>query len=112
MIGWIMFSFYAIGEEHLVGILEDNRISIYFIADTAFLLSSCAMLIHVLASIRNRKTLMSTATFAAIMLLLFAFVISWRYGNIARSKIGYFYMIPEGEYVDYPRRTRNKFPKN
>lgn len=89
--------------------LENNQISVYYIRDVILLLAiifgctalSITTIEFVLKIDLNFFTVFLSPIF--IILLSAYFAISYDYGNIARSKIGWFYKMPKGEHIGYPK---------
>lgn len=88
----------------LVSWLEAKRISVYLIVDTLRL----ATLIALICGYISLKMKRSAKPFLLITLLLIwcVLLISHYYPSVPRKEIGYFYRIPEGQSITYP-----KYPK-
>lgn len=88
----------------LVSWLEAKRISIYLIVDTLRL----ATLIALICGYISLKMKRSAKPFLLITLLLIwcVLLMSHYYPSVPRKEIGYFYRIPEGQSITYP-----KYPK-
>ena len=97
--------YYLFNTNTIISFLENNQISVYYIKDLILLLT---LIFFFLSSLiryffkNNLGFLTLSFGFVFIILLSAYFAVSYDYGNIARSKIGWFYKMPEGKSIDYP----------
>ncbi len=89
----------------VVSWFEAKRISVYWIVDTLRL----ATLIGLICGYISLKMKRSANPFILITLLLIwdVLLMSHHYPSVPRQDIGYFYRIPEGQSITYP-----KYPKS
>ncbi len=101
--------------EFFVGMLERNRISIYYVKDCVLIFygvlifGSLIYLIYISISKRNSKNINYNVVFYLLgIVLIIRFLLAHYYPNVPRSDIGYFYIIPEGQTITYPKYPRGK----
>ena len=97
--------------DFFIGLLESNRISIYYFNDCILLLFAIVLLwrlviVFVLKKQMNDNSFDFSSYFLCVM-LIFRFFATYYYPNVPRSEIGLFYKIPEGQTITYP-----KYPKD
>jgi hypothetical protein len=100
----IYFGGFVVTHPALVSWLEAQRISVYLIVDT-LRLSTLIVLIACYIRLkmnRSAKPLMV----GGLILIWYTLLMSHYYPSVPRKDIGYFYRMPEGQSITYP-----KYPK-
>jgi len=93
----------------VISYLEKNQISVYFVKDTIILLFFIFLILGLFSSfietlLKKDFSFLSTF-FGPIRILLFSayFAVGYDYGNVSRFEIGWFYKMPIGESISYPK---------
>lgn len=100
--------YYLFNTDTVISFLEKNQISAYYIKDVILLLvlifSFFDLLITYIEHLLKKNLDFLTLSFGFVFIILLSayFAVGYDYGNIARSKIGWFYKIPKGESIGYP----------
>ena len=94
-----------------IRLLESNKISIYYFNDCIILLFAIVLLWRLIIYFVLKKQIKEqgfdiSAYFLCVM-LIFRFFATYYYSNVPRSEIGYFYKIPEGQTITYPKYPRD-----
>jgi len=104
-----VFFYFLFSSNLVISWLEENQISVYFIKDSILLIF---LTLIVLGFIKDfiesyiKKDLSFLSTFfkpIPVLLISAYFAVSYDYGNVSRSKIGWFYSMPKGESISYPK---------
>lgn len=91
-----------------VNMLEQNRISIYFVNDCVLIAQTViffALLILYLVK-KDKTGKYSFLWYIIFFILIIRFILADNYPNVPRQEIGYFYKIPEGQTITYPKYPR------
>ena len=56
---------------------------------------------------KSKKIEFNLFLYIIIIISIFRFVMLENYPNVPREEIGYFYKIPEGQTITYPKYPRN-----
>jgi hypothetical protein len=98
-----------------ISTLESNRLSIYFIQDLMRVLEACFLVyfIVVFYIIKKRDQKRTQTTFRVVLSIILTFnsVMLWNYPSVPRVIIGYFYRMPLGESITYPKYPKNEIKK-
>jgi cytochrome c biogenesis factor len=96
---------FVVTHPSFVSWLEAKRISVYWIVDTLWLVTLIALICGFISLTMKR----SSEPFKIITLLLIwcMILMNCYYPSVPRQDIGYFYRIPEGQSITYP-----KYPKS
>lgn len=93
----------------VISFLEDHQISVYYLVDSLFLIAFILFFLSIFSSILGgilKKDLNFLSTFfkpIGVILISAYFAVSYDYGGFSRSEIGFFYNMPKGESIGYPK---------
>lgn len=94
-----------------VSFLESNRISIYYVNDCIFIIIAINLLWQFLNAFVLKKRADGQAfdisSYLLCVIMIFRLFSGYYYPNVPRSEIGYFYKIPEGQTITYPKYPRD-----
>ena len=91
-----------------VKMLEQNRISIYFVSDCILvILVVMFFALLIFNSVKKDKAVKyDFFLYILVLISVFKLILIDNYPNVSRQEIGYFYKIPEGQTITYPKYPR------
>lgn len=106
LLGYLLNEFVV--SSFFVNILEQNRISIYFVKDCVLIAQTVIFFaLLILYLVKKDKTGKYSFLWCVVFFILIVrFVLIHNYPNVPRQEIGYFYKIPEGQTITYPKYPR------
>ena len=119
---WIAFciisSNYILKNEIVISWLKSEQLSIYFVSDAVLLFFVVILLfwlgvLNVEKLLKIKFSIISESLYLIVLFLLIAtFSLKFHYAHISRPEVGWFYKIPAGENIIYPRNEKNKIEKS
>lgn len=95
--------------DFFVGFLEHQRVTIYFFSDCLFLALGLVLTGLVVAQYGFKwpRRYYGWMWYSLPLFMLVRLLLLEHYPNVPRSEIGYFYKMPEGQSITYPKYPRD-----
>jgi uncharacterized membrane protein YczE len=114
LVGWLLVIYgltFFVKSSIFISTLESNRVSIYFFCDALLVSYTIIGFFYIITS--RLKVFNSNVVFIILNIFVFIIAVRWavmdNYPNVPRKDIGYFYIIPKGETITYPKYPRNTY---
>ena len=106
LLGYLLNEFVV--SSFFVNILEQNRISIYFVSDCILVILAVTFFaLLIFNSVKKDKAVKyDFFLYIIVFISVFKLILIDNYPNVSRQEIGYFYKIPEGQTITYPKYPR------